>query len=224
MRKSSMDPGVSAGAVDSFVAALLRMTAGARQMDDGGLAVGEEGLGGVLYNAPQAGRGVGVAAMAMRIDMNCDMGESFGMYKMGLDEEIIRHVSSANIACGFHAGRPDVDEDDGAPGGGERRVRRGASELSRPGRLRSPEHERDGGRGEVRRGVPARGAAGVHGREAPPARQAARGDVQPGGGRRGPGEVDMRGGAGVRPGHHSRGAGRLEVGRDRVGDGHEGGP
>ena len=44
--------------------------------------------------------------MAVRIDMNCDMGESFGMYKMGLDEEIIRHVSSANIACGFHAGDP----------------------------------------------------------------------------------------------------------------------
>ena len=44
--------------------------------------------------------------MSVRIDMNCDMGESFGMYKMGLDEEIIRHVSSANIACGFHAGDP----------------------------------------------------------------------------------------------------------------------
>ncbi len=44
--------------------------------------------------------------MAARIDLNCDMGESFGMYKMGLDEEVIRHVSSANIACGFHAGDP----------------------------------------------------------------------------------------------------------------------
>ena len=44
--------------------------------------------------------------MAARIDMNCDMGESFGMYKMGLDEEIIHHVSSANVACGFHAGDP----------------------------------------------------------------------------------------------------------------------
>ena len=40
------------------------------------------------------------------IDLNCDMGESFGMYKMGLDEEIIKYVSSANIACGFHAGDP----------------------------------------------------------------------------------------------------------------------
>ena len=34
------------------------------------------------------------------------MGESFGMYKMGLDEEVIKHISSANIACGFHAGDP----------------------------------------------------------------------------------------------------------------------
>jgi UPF0271 protein len=34
------------------------------------------------------------------------MGESFGAYKMGLDEEIIKYVSSANVACGFHAGDP----------------------------------------------------------------------------------------------------------------------
>ena len=44
--------------------------------------------------------------MTKRIDLNCDMGESFGMYKMGLDEEVIKYVSSANIACGFHAGDP----------------------------------------------------------------------------------------------------------------------
>ena len=44
--------------------------------------------------------------MADRIDINCDMGESFGMYKMGLDEEVIKYISSANIACGFHAGDP----------------------------------------------------------------------------------------------------------------------
>ena len=40
------------------------------------------------------------------IDFNCDMGESFGMYKMGLDEEVIKYITSANIACGFHAGDP----------------------------------------------------------------------------------------------------------------------
>ncbi|MEW6350190.1 MAG: 5-oxoprolinase subunit PxpA [Thermodesulfobacteriota bacterium] len=38
------------------------------------------------------------------IDLNCDMGESFGRYSLGLDEEAIKHISSANIACGWHAG------------------------------------------------------------------------------------------------------------------------
>jgi len=42
------------------------------------------------------------------IDLNCDVGESFGAYKLGFDEEIIKHVSSVNIACGFHAGDPAV--------------------------------------------------------------------------------------------------------------------
>ena len=45
--------------------------------------------------------------MANKIDFNCDMGESFGMYKMGFDEEVIKHITSANIACGFHAGDPN---------------------------------------------------------------------------------------------------------------------
>lgn len=39
-----------------------------------------------------------------RFDFNCDMGESFGAWRMGLDEEVIRFVTSANVACGFHAG------------------------------------------------------------------------------------------------------------------------
>ncbi|HOD36479.1 MAG TPA: 5-oxoprolinase subunit PxpA [Syntrophales bacterium] len=43
-----------------------------------------------------------------KIDLNCDMGESFGAWTMGLDAEAIRHVTSANIACGFHAGDPHV--------------------------------------------------------------------------------------------------------------------
>jgi UPF0271 protein len=41
-----------------------------------------------------------------RIDLNCDMGEGFGAYAMGNDIEILDYVSSANIACGFHAGDP----------------------------------------------------------------------------------------------------------------------
>lgn len=44
--------------------------------------------------------------MSVRIDFNCDMGESFGAYSMGLDHEIIPHITSANVACGFHAGDP----------------------------------------------------------------------------------------------------------------------
>ena len=43
-----------------------------------------------------------------KIDMNSDVGESFGNYKLGLDEEVIPLISSANIACGFHAGDPTV--------------------------------------------------------------------------------------------------------------------
>ncbi len=38
------------------------------------------------------------------IDLNCDMGESFGAWKMGNDAELMDYVSSVNIACGFHAG------------------------------------------------------------------------------------------------------------------------
>jgi len=41
-----------------------------------------------------------------RIDLNCDMGESFGAWQMGADAEIMPFISSANIACGFHAGDP----------------------------------------------------------------------------------------------------------------------
>lgn len=40
------------------------------------------------------------------IDLNCDMGESLGPWKMGNDLAILEHVTSANIACGFHAGDP----------------------------------------------------------------------------------------------------------------------
>ena len=43
-----------------------------------------------------------------RIDLNCDMGESFGAYKLGRDEELMLSITSANIACGWHAGDPAV--------------------------------------------------------------------------------------------------------------------
>ncbi len=42
------------------------------------------------------------------MDLNVDMGESFGRYKLGNDEEVMKHITSANVACGFHAGDPLV--------------------------------------------------------------------------------------------------------------------
>lgn len=41
------------------------------------------------------------------VDINCDMGESFGVYCMGCDEEVVRYITSANVACGFHASDPN---------------------------------------------------------------------------------------------------------------------
>ncbi|MRH41940.1 5-oxoprolinase subunit PxpA [Aquibacillus halophilus] len=42
------------------------------------------------------------------VDINCDMGESFGRYVIGNDQDIIKYISSANIACGLHAGDPAI--------------------------------------------------------------------------------------------------------------------
>lgn len=43
-----------------------------------------------------------------QIDLNCDLGESFGNYTLGMDEEVIPFISSANVACGYHASDPVV--------------------------------------------------------------------------------------------------------------------
>ena len=40
------------------------------------------------------------------VDLNCDIGESFGAWTLGADADVLSHVTSANIACGFHAGDP----------------------------------------------------------------------------------------------------------------------
>ncbi|MCI5699727.1 MAG: 5-oxoprolinase subunit PxpA [Lachnospiraceae bacterium] len=42
------------------------------------------------------------------VDLNCDLGESFGNYKIGMDEEVIPLITSANVACGYHASDPVV--------------------------------------------------------------------------------------------------------------------
>ncbi len=44
----------------------------------------------------------------LKMDLNSDVGESFGAYTIGLDEEVVPYLTSANIACGFHAGDPAV--------------------------------------------------------------------------------------------------------------------
>ncbi len=45
---------------------------------------------------------------SLRIDLNCDLGESFGRYALGEDAAMMKLVTSANVACGFHAGDPAV--------------------------------------------------------------------------------------------------------------------
>lgn len=57
------------------------------------------------------GRQGGVSAQhggVRQIDLNCDMGESFGVYRIGADEEVMPLITSASIACGFHGGDPQV--------------------------------------------------------------------------------------------------------------------
>jgi UPF0271 protein len=44
----------------------------------------------------------------MRIDLNSDVGESFGAYRLGADAAVMRSITSANVACGYHAGDPRV--------------------------------------------------------------------------------------------------------------------
>ena len=46
--------------------------------------------------------------MGLTVDLNADLGEGFGAYAMGADEAVLAYVTSANVACGFHAGDPAV--------------------------------------------------------------------------------------------------------------------
>ena len=48
--------------------------------------------------------------MSHFIDLNSDLGESFGNYTLGMDSEVLNHVTSANVACGWHAGDPLIME------------------------------------------------------------------------------------------------------------------
>ena len=42
------------------------------------------------------------------MDLNCDMGESYGVYKLGDDMAMLEVITTANVACGFHGGDPEV--------------------------------------------------------------------------------------------------------------------
>ena len=46
----------------------------------------------------------------VKVDLNSDLGESFGAYTLGMDDQVLEVISSCNIACGFHAGDPEVME------------------------------------------------------------------------------------------------------------------
>lgn len=46
-----------------------------------------------------------------QVDLNSDLGESFGHYRIGMDDRIIPLISSANVACGFHASDPVVNDE-----------------------------------------------------------------------------------------------------------------
>jgi len=59
-----------------------------------------------VFNALHAKKGENV--LERKIDINCDLGESFGLYRYGADQEVMPLISSANVACGFHAGDPHV--------------------------------------------------------------------------------------------------------------------
>src|SRR4029078_10938693 len=68
------------------------------------------GRGIAPRTAPARGIGRAVTGMGLpnmkKVDLNCDMGESYGAWKMGADAEVMPFISSANIASGFHAGDP----------------------------------------------------------------------------------------------------------------------
>lgn len=49
-----------------------------------------------------------MSAVELKVDLNADLGESFGVWRLGEDEEVVRYVTSVNIACGLHAGDPLV--------------------------------------------------------------------------------------------------------------------
>ena len=152
-----------------------------------------------------------------RIDLNADVGEGFGAWAMGADAELLPLVTSANVACGFHAGDPAVMDRTVGPGRARGRGHRRASRPSRPARVRPARDPGRARRDREGRPLPGRRPAGLRPRprHARGARQAARRPLQPGGGGR-------RGGARDRARGGARGP-RPDPGRPRLHGGHAAG-
>ena len=79
--------------------------------------------------------------MAVTIDLNADMGESFGRWTLGDDKALMPQLTSANIACGFHGGDRNVTRNRGACARARGRYR-GAHWAAGPAGLRAPTHGR----------------------------------------------------------------------------------
>ena len=92
--------------------------------------------------------------MGARIDLNADVGEAFGAWSMGADEALFDYVTSANVACGFHAGDPSVIDRTVACAGQQGRRDRRPPGLLRPARVRPARDARPRGRGRGRRRLP----------------------------------------------------------------------
>ena len=103
-----------------------------------------------------------MGAPMLRIDLNADLGEGFGAWTLGADEALLEHVTSANVACGFHAGDPRVIDRTVAA----RRARAGVAIGAHPSHfdlrgLRPPRDQGGARRGRGRRALPGGRAARV---------------------------------------------------------------
>ena len=98
------------------------------------------------------------------VDLNADLGESFGAWQLGDDDAMLGLVTSANVACGFHAGDPAALRHSCAGGRRAGRPDRCAGRLPRPRRVRKALHRRHAGRSDRRRDLPDRRAAGARAR------------------------------------------------------------
>ena len=118
--------------------------------------------------------------MGRTVDLNSDVGEGFGAWPGGPDAELLGVVTSANVACGFHAGDPTIMRAHVRGGGGQRRGHRRTGQLSGSRRVRPAVHRHGAGRADRRRALPARRARRVRPCRRRPGgvRQAARRAVQ----------------------------------------------